>query len=293
MKTNDDLKRLATAADSYFTVAIPAPSNRTDAEHRFELEWRNARRELSARWDDAELAQVDEVLGGLTHAGGEALVLVHPRGGPTHAEFLDEPIAAGFVHEGPVPRLATLIEARRRAIAHVVVETDRAGADLTAFDGGDVVATQTVDGETVHIHRGHPGGWSQRRFQQHAENTWENNARDVSEAVAHLARPRGGTPRRGRRRRPRPDVRPGVAALRRGRHRGQDRGRVARGDRCGGGAAARRHRRDGGHRRRRARPQRTVPRHVRRRARGRAGGARATAGWRPCSCTTTGPTIRC
>ena len=51
-----------------------------------------------------------------------------------------------------------------------------------------MLATDTVEGSTVHIHRGHPGGWSQRRFQQRAENTWEDNARDVADAVATLAR---------------------------------------------------------------------------------------------------------
>jgi len=73
-------------------------------------------------------------------------------------------------------------------IAHVVVETDRAGADLTGFAGSVVLATDAVDGSTFHIHRGAPGGWSQRRFQQRAENVWENNARDVADAVAKMAR---------------------------------------------------------------------------------------------------------
>ena len=87
-----------------------------------------------------------------------------------------------------MPRLATLLEARQRTIAHVVVEADRAGADLVAYDGGDVVSTEQVDGDTLHIHRGHPGGWSQRRFQQRAENTWERNADDVAAAVAAMSR---------------------------------------------------------------------------------------------------------
>jgi len=56
-----------------------------------------------------------------------------------------------------------------------------------AFDGGTVTATEVVDGETEHIHRGHPGGWSQRRFQQRAENTWDENADDIAEAAHALA----------------------------------------------------------------------------------------------------------
>ena len=45
----------------------------------------------------------------------------------------------------------------------------------------------SVEGETLHLHRGHPGGWSQRRFQQRAENTWERNATGVAAEVDALA----------------------------------------------------------------------------------------------------------
>jgi hypothetical protein len=188
MSSHDDLKAVTNESDWFVTITIPTPSNLDDARARFELEWRNARRKLSAGWDDDELDQLDELIGGLRHGGGAALVVVHARHGSTLVEVLDEPVSASTVHEGPLPRWATVIEARQRVLAHVVVEADRVGADLTAFDGGDVLAAQTVDGSTLHIHRGHPGGWSQRRFQQRAENTWEDNARQVADAVATLAR---------------------------------------------------------------------------------------------------------
>ncbi len=188
MSDHQDLRDLCAASDRFFTVALPAPSDQTDSEHRFEVEWANARRELAPRWDDVDLEAVDELLAGLSHREGAALIVIRGRGGPSAAEFLAEPVHHRMVHEGAVPRLAPLIEARARVIPHVVVEADRAGADLTAFDGTAVMATATVDGETKHIHRGHPGGWSQPRFQQRAENTWEHNAGDVADAVAVMAR---------------------------------------------------------------------------------------------------------
>ena len=184
---HEDLRDLCGASDRFFTVALPAPSDQVDSDHRFAVEWGNARRELAVRWDDEDLTAVDDLLAGLSHRDGAALVVVRGRGGPTLAEFLAEPIKHLMVHEGPVPRLAPLIEARARVIPHVVVETDRTGADLVAFDGTTVTATETVEGETQHIHRGRAGGWSQPRFQQRAENTWEHNAHDVAKAVADLA----------------------------------------------------------------------------------------------------------
>jgi len=191
MTTNDDLRTFSTESDWFVTMTIPAPSNLAHAEGRFELEWRNARRQLSDRWSEDDLTRLDDVIAGLHHHDASAVVVVHARNGETFVELLDEPVSATTVHEGPLPRWATVVEARQRVIAHVVVEADRAGADLTGFVGSGVVAAETVDGSTLHIHRGHPGGWSQRRFQQRAENTWENNARDVADAVATMARDLG------------------------------------------------------------------------------------------------------
>lgn len=178
-----ELDALITGDGPFFTIAIPTPSNLDDARHRFEVNWRNALGSLSDEWSDADTADVDEIVRALPHGGGASLVVIHGRGGTTLVEFLDDPIQHSIVAEGAAPRLAMVIEARQRARPHIVVETDRAGADIHAFDGGDVIGTDQIDGDTEYIHRGHPGGWSQRRYQQRAENTWERNADDVAEAI--------------------------------------------------------------------------------------------------------------
>jgi len=184
----EDLKSLVTSADRFLTVALAAASGRADARAHFEAEWKSARQRVSGDWAGDELTELDDVVADLHHGDGEAVVLVHARKGVTLVEWLQEPIIATTVSEGPLPTLATVIEGRQRVIAHVVVEADRAGADVTAFDGGTVLTTETIDGSTEHIHRGHFSGWSQRRFQQRAENTWERNANEVADAVAATAR---------------------------------------------------------------------------------------------------------
>ncbi|MGE0879564.1 MAG: Vms1/Ankzf1 family peptidyl-tRNA hydrolase [Acidimicrobiia bacterium] len=187
MTAHRDLKEFDKQSDWYATIVIPTPSNLDHAQDRFQLEWHHARAQLSDRWGPDEIAELDAVVSGLRHSIGAALVIVHAQGGATLIEPLDEPVAAPTVYEGPLPRWATVIEARQRVIPHVVVEADRAGADIVAFDGGTVLATEIVEGDTEYIHRGHPGGWSQRRYQQRAENTWEDNARDVAAVAAELA----------------------------------------------------------------------------------------------------------
>ncbi len=183
-----DLRRLIDAEGPFSIVAIPTPSELDDAHHRFEIRWKNARRELEASQLTADdLTELDALVATIPHDGGASLVLIRAADGTTLAEFLDEPVREQVVAESVMPRLALLIEARQRAIAHLVVEADRAGADIHAFDGGRVLGSEQVDGDTEHIHRGHPGGWSQRRFQQRAENTWERNADDVATQIVHMA----------------------------------------------------------------------------------------------------------
>ena len=80
-----------------------------------------------------------------------------------------------------------MLSSRQGTVPHVMVVTDRIGADIIGVTAGNVAERREVDGETEHIHRGRFGGWSHRRFQQRAENTWESNAKLVAEEVCEVA----------------------------------------------------------------------------------------------------------
>ena len=183
----DDLRPLIDADGPFLTVLLPAPSQHADSAERFAVRCKNALKEVSGDWPADDLAELEHELAALPHDAGASVIVVHAQGGPTHVEFIDDEVEPRL-YEGPLPRLAPLIEARRRTVAHVVVEADKSGASLNAFEGGRVLDSEIVEGETLHIHRGHPGGWSQRRFQQRAENTWEENADDIAESAHELAR---------------------------------------------------------------------------------------------------------
>ena len=179
----DDLRPLLDAEGPFLTMLVPAPSHHADAADRLAIRAKNALRDVSDTWDSDA---IENELAVLPHDGGAAVIMIRAADGTTHVEFTDDPVEA-TTFEGPRPRLAAVIESRQRTIAHVVVEADKAGATLMAFDGGEVLASEIVEGDTDIIHRGHPGGWSQRRFQQRAENTWEENADDVAESTHELA----------------------------------------------------------------------------------------------------------
>jgi hypothetical protein len=182
-----DLRLLLDSATWFATIALPARSDIEAAEHRLQVQWHAARRALGADWSDDELAELDAVVADVAHAEGEAFVIVHGRGGATIVEAIREELAQTETAEGPEPRLARVLENRRRSVPHVVVDCDHTGAEIVGVDAGGTSSTDTVEGATLHIHRGHPGGWSQHRFQQRAVNTWEHNAREVAEVTAHLA----------------------------------------------------------------------------------------------------------
>ncbi len=184
----DDLRELVARPGPFLTVVLPTPSELDDARHRLEVQWRNARRGVESEWPAEQLDALEAAVLELPHDGGEAVVVVQDAHGGRTVEFLDHGVDGAHWSVDAHPRLAAIIENRQRTLPHIVVMTDRTGADIAAFDAGEVVAARAVEGDTEFIHRGHPGGWSQRRFQQRAENTWERNADSVADAITELAR---------------------------------------------------------------------------------------------------------
>jgi peptide subunit release factor 1 (eRF1) len=69
-----------------------------------------------------------------------------------------------------------------------VVVTDRRGADLTIVRRHGRPLELAVDpDDDLPLRKVAPGGWSQRRYQQRAENTWETHARQIAEQVQHAS----------------------------------------------------------------------------------------------------------
>ncbi|WP_395152628.1 Vms1/Ankzf1 family peptidyl-tRNA hydrolase [Ilumatobacter sp.] len=171
----------------YLSVILPARSDVPDAVHRLDDAWRRIQNDVSGRWPEAALAKAEQAVLAAGHARGDSMAMILPTEGAPLVEHLAGSPASTRIMEGPLPAFTPIIEHRQRTIPHLVVECDKAGADIMAFDGGNPLVADRVDGDEHHIHRGHPGGWSQRRFQQRAENTWDSNISDIADAVEQLA----------------------------------------------------------------------------------------------------------
>jgi hypothetical protein len=175
----------------FATVYVAAPEAteavddvaRIEAKHIAQtLEGEGAPASVIEQVVDALPATVGQDAGVCVVVDPESMVLSWP---------LSSPPASTLVRYGPLPSLVPLLEARRAEPPHLVVLIDRLGADLGLVLQGRLQQVDEVEGETLHVQRSAPGGWSQRRFQQRAENAWEHNATQVADEVARLARRHG------------------------------------------------------------------------------------------------------
>src|SRR5919107_453006 len=89
----------------------------------------------------------------------------------------------------PQPDLLPVLRALPGRVPHVVVLTDRTGADLTlASLPGQAEEEETVKGDTFQIRKFQGGGWAHHRYQHNAENKWVHNAEEVGQQISSMVR---------------------------------------------------------------------------------------------------------
>ena len=174
----------------FVSLYLDAESSVEDAAPRLELRWKNARRDLEeAGADEATLAAIDDVIdGGQAHRGGDGLAVIAAGDRVVFRRHLPVKPSADVARVAPLPVLGPLLSLDQVLVPHVVVLADRTGADLFSMDEQAVLGIEQVQGaEKDEVQKASPGGWSQRRYQQRAENTWESNMEEVAQATAEMA----------------------------------------------------------------------------------------------------------
>lgn len=188
MEESKNLKAVLAQPGPTATIILAAPSATESASEQLEVRWNSARhrlRELGI--GDGELKELEDLAEGLHHEDGATLVVIKSAHHDAWTEFLDDPVTRDLVVLGELARLGSVLESRQQSVPHMMVVVDRSGADVIAISEGSEVQSVEVQGSSHHIHRGNAGGWSQRRFQQRAENSWEANARNVADLVVDMA----------------------------------------------------------------------------------------------------------
>jgi hypothetical protein len=105
--------------------------------------------------------------------------------GQTRMFRLPGATVADQAHCAAVPHVLPLLRWRQQHPAFATVMLDRTGAELLVQPAGAAHPVRTeVAGPDDEIERNAPGGWSQPRYQNRAEDSWQHNAGRAAEVVA-------------------------------------------------------------------------------------------------------------
>jgi hypothetical protein len=182
-----DLAELFSARGPFASIYLTTEAAVEQAAQRSEQRWRAVRQQLAdAGMPDDGLRAVDALVPDAHHEG-ECLALVATAVDVLHVEHHLDPPRRDMGRWAALPSVGPLLEWRQARLPYVIVLADRTGADIVVAEADRIVADREVGGREGPVTKSAPGGWSQRRFQQRAENTWEHNAAEAAAEVARLA----------------------------------------------------------------------------------------------------------
>jgi hypothetical protein len=192
-KRSVDLKRLAAVYQHdgpFVSLYLDTSGAVPQAAQRFDTRWKDVLRELEEAGVAAETrAALDGGRGPAPHLEGSTLVLVASQGRVHLKLNLPDAPAAEIVRVAALPQLLPVADWARSRVPHLVVLTDRQGADLLAYEDASVPElARSVDSGRHPVHKTGTGGWSAQRYQYRVEEDWKASAREVAAAVADAAR---------------------------------------------------------------------------------------------------------
>jgi len=184
------LRRLYATPGPWASLYLDASHDTEDARQATDLRLRAAQAELrDAGADEDTLSAMESAARGEPlHTGRYGLAVFGAAGRAHHVEVLAEPPPHEFTEYGPLPHVMPMLAQRGERVPWLRVVVDRTGADIVGATTGGTAVAETVKGSnTFPIRKVQPGGWSQQRYQNSAELTWDRNAAEVAEAVTDLA----------------------------------------------------------------------------------------------------------
>ena len=189
------LEPVFAATGPFATVCADVTHNTENADAEVELRVRAVAEKLAEQ--GAPEPVVDVIRERLLEAndGGEAGTL-HGRALVVAADgsvALDQPLIDAPLREvaewSEHPDLLPILRQLPGRVPHIVVLTDRVGADITYVSApGQVIEAETVEGDSFQIRKFQGGGWAHHRYQHNAENKWVHNAEDVAKTISSMVR---------------------------------------------------------------------------------------------------------
>lgn len=175
----------------FLSAYLDVSRNVDEAPHRLEVRWRSARDELlRAGAPVAAVDMVGERMLTTVGAPGRAARMIVAAGQDV---LLDDvvlrPRAPEALTWGPLPDVTGWLTDRGTSLPLLVVLADREGADFELYRPWPErpVTRDSSHGDTEHLTKVSVGGWSHKRYQRRAEQTWRRNAEQVAAEIDELA----------------------------------------------------------------------------------------------------------
>lgn len=182
----DALASLVQQPGPWASLYLDTRADYENAPKEIQLRWEEFRRRMAdAGATEGPLAALDSVVDG-AHRNGDGLVAVANESGVVLQRNTSTPIdeAASW---GPTPHLLPLLTWQQENPPYAVALVDRTGAEIEVTSSWRPDWSTQVGGDDWPVRRINPGRWSQRRYQERAENLWEQNAKDVAGALEKIA----------------------------------------------------------------------------------------------------------
>jgi hypothetical protein len=180
----DRLASLLVTPGPSATAYLDATRAKELGPQEVEGRWRALRGSLAEQGADAAtLDAMQAAVGGHTDVPGPHGQVLVGHGGRLHMDtVLPSPPGLELARWAPLPHLMPMIAQLGPVVPYVLAVVDRVGGDVTVHGpAGD--STETVRGDDSEVHKAGVGGWAQLRYQHRVENTWEANARLVTQTI--------------------------------------------------------------------------------------------------------------
>jgi Bacterial archaeo-eukaryotic release factor family 2 len=181
-----DLAELVAEPGPFLSMYLNTEPDVEKAAQRSEVRWKSVRSNLAHRGVPRKiLDEIDPIVPD-AHLSGACLAVIADERGVLHVEHGPPVSPQDIARWEPLPGLLPIVRWRQSEPTFVVVLIDRTGAELFAVRRGSTELHADVEGEHDVIRKVRPGGWSQRRYQQRAEDSWEHNADQVAGALTRF-----------------------------------------------------------------------------------------------------------
>lgn len=181
---NERLQALYEGSSPFVSLYLDTSAAKERGPEEVQLRWQALRGQTAPETPEKALLMIDDLVEG-SHQRGEGLIAISSGEEIVYNRSLDRPIRDA-IGSGALPSLLPLFEYKQDSPVYAVVVADRQNAHIHVVGGMREDVTVEVEGDHDVLRKVNAGGWSQRRYQQRAEDSWEQNAADVAETLGKI-----------------------------------------------------------------------------------------------------------